>query len=114
MIINSHSLRLKKLFHLIEMEFTGKPDQLSILLGVSQRALARYLDILRELGADIRYSRSMETYYFGSPTRIEIENERDREKYCLKEGIKLELNNLLKNYYNQINTNTFNEKIPSY
>lgn len=71
-MINSHSLRLKKLFHLIEIEFTGKPDQLSILLGVSQRALARYLDILRELGADIRYSRSMETYYFGSPPLIEI------------------------------------------
>ena len=66
----NHQQKLKSLCKLIESEFTGKPEQLAILLGVPESILRRYIDHLKNHGANIRYSRSLQSYYFASPFRL--------------------------------------------
>jgi predicted DNA-binding transcriptional regulator YafY len=63
--------KLNQLYKLIEMEFTGKPEHLAIILGVTDRTIRRYIEILRDMGAIIRYSRAQQTYYFIKPVDID-------------------------------------------
>jgi predicted DNA-binding transcriptional regulator YafY len=72
MIIYSRYSKFEKLHQLIETEFTGKPEHLAIILGVTDRTVRRYIDILRDRGAIIKYSRAQQTYYFIKPVNIDI------------------------------------------
>ena len=67
--------KLSLLCRLIETEFTGTPEQLAIIIGVTERTLRRYIEVLRQMGADIRYSRSLQTYYFASARKFELKPE---------------------------------------
>ncbi|TSJ43047.1 HTH domain-containing protein [Mucilaginibacter corticis] len=56
--------RLDHLNSLIRKKATGTPEQLAKKLNVSERTTFEYLDILKSLGADIRYSRERQSYYY--------------------------------------------------
>ena len=56
--------RLEHLSSLIKMKATGSPVALARKLGVSERTVYEYVDILRSLGADIKYSKTKESYYY--------------------------------------------------
>ena len=47
-------------------ERTGSLDELASLLRVSRRTINNYLEELRLMGAEIRFSRRRNTYYFGN------------------------------------------------
>ena len=58
--------RLDHLNSLIRKKATGAPEQLAKKLNVSERTAFEYLEILRSLGADIKYSRDRRSYYYSA------------------------------------------------
>ena len=64
--------RLKRVEKLIQLQATGTPKQFAKKLGVSENTLYEDLNILKEMGGDIAYSRSLLSYCFKSNTRLQI------------------------------------------
>jgi hypothetical protein len=64
--------RLSILNKLIEAQHTGTPDELAIRLGIQRRTLFDWIDFYKSYGADIKYDRKRQTYYYDSITRVEI------------------------------------------
>ncbi len=62
----SYIERINRVYRLIRMERTGSLDELASLLRVSKRTINNYLEELRLMGAEIRFSRRRNTYYFGN------------------------------------------------
>jgi predicted DNA-binding transcriptional regulator YafY len=56
--------RLDHLNSLIRKRATGTPEELAQKLNVSERTIFEYIEILRSLGADIKYSRDRMSYYY--------------------------------------------------
>ncbi|WP_214073899.1 HTH domain-containing protein [Mucilaginibacter sp. dw_454] len=56
--------RLGHLNQLIRKKSTGSPTELAKKMNVSERTTFEYLDILKSLGADIKYSRTRQSYYY--------------------------------------------------
>ncbi len=56
--------RLQRLHALIANENTGTPNELASLLGISERKVYQLLENLKDLKAEISYSRSRKTYYY--------------------------------------------------
>ncbi len=51
---------------------TGTPAEFAEVLGISQSHLFRLLHILEQYGMDIRYSRSLKTYFYGNDNELTI------------------------------------------
>lgn len=56
--------RINRLYRLIRMEHTGSLKELAGIMRISERTVSNYLEELRLMGADIRFSRLRNTYYF--------------------------------------------------
>lgn len=69
---------------LIEQEKTGTPKEFAKQLGISERTLNRYLNILRyEYGVEIAYSRVNKSYYYKNSVEIIFTIKTD-EQTCSK------------------------------
>ena len=55
--------RYQKMHKLIMNERTGSAAEFAFKLGISRRMLFEYLDDMRDMGMEIRYSRRRRTYY---------------------------------------------------
>lgn len=58
--------RIKKMNRLIKSGATGTPSEFAKALGISQSHLFRCLHDLELYGMEIRYSRSLKTYFYGN------------------------------------------------
>jgi DNA-binding transcriptional regulator GbsR (MarR family) len=67
-----HFERIKKMNRLIQSGQTGTPAEFAEALGISQSHLFRCLHVLEQYGMDIRYSRSMKTYFYGNDNELSI------------------------------------------
>lgn len=67
-----HIDRINLLDKLIRQRRTGTPDELGARLGISVSRLYVVLDELKAMGAPIRYSRQMLTYYYDTDYSISI------------------------------------------
>ncbi len=57
--------KLKKMIYLIDQKRTGAPVDLAKSLGISERMVYYYVDLLRkEINAPIKYNRYRKTYEF--------------------------------------------------
>jgi len=56
--------RLKRIEKLIQLQATGTPKQFVQRLGISESTLYEDLNILKEMGGKIAYSRTQLSYYF--------------------------------------------------
>ena len=56
--------RLQSLDHLIKIKGTGSPKELARRLNISERSIYDYIELLRTLGAPIRYSKIRRSYYY--------------------------------------------------
>lgn len=56
--------RLTRIDHLIRIKGTGTPVQLAGKLGLSERSVYEYLNLMREFGAPIKFDSYRETYYY--------------------------------------------------
>ncbi|MGY4383391.1 putative DNA-binding transcriptional regulator YafY [Pedobacter sp. UYP24] len=56
--------RLDQLHALIKRKATGPPVQLAKRLRVSERTVFSYISILKAQGAEIKFSRARQSYYY--------------------------------------------------
>ena len=55
---------IERMYRLIRKESTGSRAELAGRMRVSERTVSNYLEELRLMGADIRFSKTRNTYYF--------------------------------------------------
>jgi hypothetical protein len=56
--------RLRRLDYLIHQKGTGAPASLAKKIGISERSLFDYLKLMKGMGAPIKYSRDLCSYYY--------------------------------------------------
>ncbi|MBK6267410.1 HTH domain-containing protein [Marivirga sp. S37H4] len=56
--------RIQLLHKLIKRRNTGKADELCTRLNISRRTLFLYLELFRDHGANIKFCRKTNTYYY--------------------------------------------------
>lgn len=64
MTFSEQLMLVKRLHYLITVRGTGTPQKLAIKLGISRASVFKYLDELRNLGAEISYCRNRKSYYY--------------------------------------------------
>lgn len=62
----SYIERINRMYRLIRKESTGSRAELAGRMRVSERTVSNYLEELRLMGADIRFSKTRNTYYFST------------------------------------------------
>ena len=62
--------RYQKLDKLIKRRSTGNPKEFANKLGISKSQLFNYLEELRDRGAEIYYSKTLETYIYRKPVEL--------------------------------------------
>lgn len=70
MRLNKNAYLLKKMISLIEVQKTGTPSQLSVLLGISRSQLYILIDELKSLGVDIRFDRRLNSFLYAGNKRV--------------------------------------------
>lgn len=55
---------LERVDQLIRLKSTGTPDDLSILLNVSKRSVYNIIELMKNMGAPIKYCQMRKTYYY--------------------------------------------------
>lgn len=64
---------IQLLIELIEQKNTGNPAEIAKKLGVSERMVYKYLDILKsDFDVPIKYSRVQNTYFFSEEGQIDL------------------------------------------
>lgn len=56
--------RLERIDQLIRIKATGTPTELAGKLGISERTVYEYLNLMKELGAPIKFNSYRQTYYY--------------------------------------------------
>lgn len=56
--------RIRRIDTLIQKRGTGTPVQLADKLGISERCLYKYLNLMKEFGAPIKFSNARQSYYY--------------------------------------------------
>lgn len=56
--------RLERIDRLIRIKGTGTPAELAARLKMSERNIYQYLNLMKELGAPIKFDPFRETYYY--------------------------------------------------
>lgn len=64
--------RLKRIDSLIQKRGTGTPIQLADRLGVSERCLYKYLNLMKEFGAPIKFCNARQSYYYDEDGHFKI------------------------------------------
>lgn len=67
--------RLRRMDSLISMMSTGTPEEFAGKLGIRRSTLFLSLQEMREMGVDIKYSWSRQSYYYADNRRIKIKLE---------------------------------------
>jgi predicted DNA-binding transcriptional regulator YafY len=57
---------------LISTRATGTPEEFADKMSISRSTLFQYLQEMREMGVDIRYSNARQSYYYADDKRITI------------------------------------------
>jgi len=63
-MVEDYFKRLETIDSLIRIKGTGTPKQLASRLNISERSLYEFLQMMRSLGAPIKYSKFRQTYYY--------------------------------------------------
>ncbi|MET0466278.1 MAG: HTH domain-containing protein [Chitinophagaceae bacterium] len=67
-----HLNRFQTIDHLISIKGTGTPKDLARRIRISERSIYGYLQVMKSLGAPIRYCKSRRSYYYQTDGRFEI------------------------------------------
>ncbi len=73
---------------LISMKATGTPDIFAEKMGVKRSTLFQYLQEMRSMGVDIRYSCCRQSYYYADDRRIKIRLESTFSSVTSNENIR--------------------------
>lgn len=64
--------RIKALDQLIRLRATGNPKELSEKIGITERQMYKYIDNLKELGAKIKFEKTLNSYIYESNEELII------------------------------------------
>lgn len=64
--------RINRLDELIRIKGTGTPTELATKIGIAERTVYEYINLMKELGAPIQYSRSRKSYSYQYDGKFEI------------------------------------------
>ncbi len=64
--------RLKRIDQLIRIKGTGTPAQLAQRLGFSERTVYDYLNMMKDMGAPIKYCNFRQSYYYEQDGNFQI------------------------------------------
>ena len=67
---------LRRMDQMIRLQSTGSPEAFAKRLGVSERSMYNYLNLLKRLGAPIRFSRNQNSYIYVENGKIRLEYEK--------------------------------------
>ena len=67
--------RLQRLDSLISMMSTGTPEEFAEKMGIRRSTLFLSLQEMKEIGVDIKYSCTRQSYYYADNRRIKIKLE---------------------------------------
>ncbi len=73
---------------LISMKATGTPDIFAEKMGVKRSTLFQYLQEMRSMGVDIRYSCYRQSYYYADNRRIKIRLESTFSSFTSNENFR--------------------------
>ncbi len=65
--------RLNKVHKLIKLENTGSPFELSKKLHISEREVYRVIEYLRDIDAEVSFSRNSNTYYYTNDFELYVD-----------------------------------------
>lgn len=63
-MIISYLKRIEQIDQLIRLKATGRPEQLAEKVGIKERTIYEYIQMMRAMGAEIAYCRHAQTYYY--------------------------------------------------
>lgn len=55
---------IKRIDHLIRIKGTGAPSELAARINISERSIYLYLNLMRDMGAPIKFDHYRQTYYY--------------------------------------------------
>lgn len=64
--------RLERIDQLIRLKATGSPKTFADKIGVSERYLYELLNVLKKMGAELRYDKYRETYVHKNPCKLKF------------------------------------------
>lgn len=64
--------KLQRMDYLISSRSTGSPDEFSEKLGIKRSTLFQYLQEIREMGVEIKYSPVNRSYYYANGRKISV------------------------------------------
>src|SRR5690349_19560837 len=56
--------RLQRIDQLIQTKATGTPSRLATRIGISERCVYKYINLMKDFGAPIKFSFSRQSYYY--------------------------------------------------
>ena len=62
--------RMRRIHHLIKREATGTADEFAGKFNLKRRQLYNILDEFKDFGAEIRFSRIRNTYYYNNDFEV--------------------------------------------
>ena len=66
-------IKIQQLIEYIHEGATGSPNEIAIKLGVSERMVFKYIDIIRtEFKAPVKYNRISKTYFFETSGNLDL------------------------------------------
>ncbi|MCP3930558.1 MAG: helix-turn-helix domain-containing protein [Bacteroidetes bacterium] len=77
---------LNRLHHLIRRKATGTPAQLAQRLDISERTVYNQIRSLKELGAEIKYCKTRQSYYYCKAVEFNFKLLISEEKLSKLEG----------------------------
>lgn len=71
--------RFRRIDYLIQKRGTGKPNELSQRIEVSESTLYEYLAIMKSFGAPIAFDKERNTYYYSEKGKFKIFFEKNND-----------------------------------
>ncbi|MFZ2906545.1 MAG: helix-turn-helix domain-containing protein [Cyclobacteriaceae bacterium] len=68
MQFDKYNQRIQYLQELIEKQRTGTPKELAGRLGISERMVYRYIDLLKDQGRPVHFCNKRKSYFFSPLT----------------------------------------------
>ncbi len=92
-MLNEIIKRLQYIDNLIRDHKTGNAEELAEVIGVSEKTVYKYLDLMKEFGAPIAFNAMAKTYYYETEGRFicAYSNTKDQYKRNRPETMKLSM-----------------------
>jgi len=90
MAVSHYIKMINRIDQLIKMQATGTPEEFAKQIGVVKSTLYSYINLMKEMGAPIKYNRFKQTFYYREAGSFEIrfvyKDLTEKERYKINGG----------------------------